>query len=651
MNTFKVKLPATLAAVLVLSSCALSLQVLAKAEAKLGAKVHANTVAASSSHPTHQVNKSGGGAIAVVNPPNPGPYKTVTVNGQEMRQGRFAPGIFGGTLVQSIVGFDPKTFNPWVASDTASSRLAGLMFRGLTDIDAFTGNATPDLAVDVKMDKDGVTYTTRLRKGLKWSDGQPITADDVAFTWNTLIAGGYGNPSIRDEVAIAGKMPKVTVVDNLTNKFVTDKPFAPFINALTTPIAPKHVIEPIIKGKNGREAFLRLWGESGDTKNLVTDGPFTLSRYVPSQRIEFVASKNFYMVNSAGKRLPYLSHIIYQIIPDQNTNLLRFKAKELDLTDVRARDVVPLMASQQADNFKLWNLGHDFRMFFLVFNMNRRVDPTTHKPYVDPVKSAWFNDINFRQAVNHAIDRDMIVANYFRGIGFGLYGCEPTASPFYNTNLKSFDVDLAYCTGLLTKSGFHKNADGELLDKAGHKVEFDLYGSSGQSYNEAVGNMIADDLKKLGIKVNFQLMDFNVLGDKLERSLDYQAAMMGFGSGDRVDALDPNEAANVFRTIGRLHYFDERLADKSGVVKVTDARPWEKRLDQIFDTAAITMDKSKREALYGEFQKIVYDQAPFIYLATPMNIVAVRNSIGNYDPTELAQPVFGLHNIEEIYKK
>lgn len=584
-----------------------------------------------------------------MSPPYPGPYLTVMVDATEMKQGRFEPSTAGGTLVRAMVGSDPKVFNPWTASDTASSDLAGLMFVGLVGVDPYTGEVIPDMAIDLKIEPDGVTYVTTLRKGLKWSDGKPITAEDVGFTWNTLVKGGYGNASLRDVTTIDGKSPTVTVVDELTNKFVTPKPFAPFARLLGISIAPKHVIEPIIKQKNGRKAFQELWAaENTDPKTLVTSGPYVLSRYVVAQRVEFVPAKNYFMVDKKGRRLPYFEKLVYQIIPDVNTNLLKFKAKEIDLTQIRARDTVERMQAQKEENFRLYNLGQGIGTTFLMFNMIQRKNPKTGKPYISPVKSVWFNDVNFRQAVNHALNRDNMVANYFKGIGFPLFTSEPPSSPYHNASLKGFSQDFEYSKSLLEKSGFKTKDDGFLYDKDGNKVEFDMLAASGGTFNEAIGAMIKEDLKKLGMKVNFQPMNFNNLVDKTSSALDWEACIWALSPGD---PLEPNDGANVYKTDGRLHEFDLRLANEQGIVTVTDARPWEKRLDEIFREGAQTLDKAKRRTLYDEYQKIIYDQAPFIYLVSPMVIVGVRNTLGNYQPTQLSQRAQGLHNLEEMYKK
>lgn len=580
-------------------------------------------------------------------PTSPGPYTTTMVGDAEMRVGRFPVGEPGGTLLRSMVGTDPKTFNYWAADDTGSGEMAGLMFSGPVTMDAYTGEMIPDLAESFTIDPDGVTYTTKLRKGLVWSDGQPITADDVAFTWNTLIGGGYGNSSTRDNVSVEGKMPTVTVVDPLTNKFVTPKPFAPFKRALTLPIAPKHIIEPILKKADGRSAFNRLWSATLDPATLVVSGPFKLMRYTPAQRVEFEPNKKYTMVNKDKKPLPYLSRLVYQIVPDPNTNLLKFRAKEIDISMMRAKDLADLLPVQEKENFKLYNLGAANGTNFLMFNMNRR-KTKKGKPYVDPIKSAWFNDTNFRQAVNHTINRDEIVQNYFKGIGALEFGSMTESSPWFDKDLKPFQPDPAYAQQLLQKSGFTKKPDGFLYDKNNNKVEFTLNTVSGSTFYEAMGNIIVENLKGLGITADLQPIAFNVMGDKLSNSLDWEACLMSLGGGD---PLEPNSGTNIFRSDARMHMFDQRSQDASGKIVATDVRPWEKRIDALITQGAEEMDTAQRHKIYDEIQQIIYDECPFIYTVTPMNLVAARNTLQNYSPTALSAEVVGLHNIEEIWKK
>lgn len=183
---------------------------------------------------------------AVLTAKYPGPFKTVEINGIEYRQARGNIGKYGGTLSSSSIGEGPKTFNPWNATDATSSQMGEMMFDGLVSTDAYTGQVVPMLAKSFNIDKTGCIYTIKLRKGLKWSDGKPITSDDVVFTWKDIVAGGFGNTSMLDNILIKGKPPVVKAVDKYIVQFITPEPFAPFLRQLTLGIAPKHILAPVV---------------------------------------------------------------------------------------------------------------------------------------------------------------------------------------------------------------------------------------------------------------------------------------------------------------------------------------------------------------------------------------------------------------------
>jgi peptide/nickel transport system substrate-binding protein len=593
---------------------------------------------------------------SIANFPNPGPFKLVEVDDprygkMECWQARGQPGEFGGALRVSTFGSGPKTFNPWEASDVESAGLGLLLFEKLVDIDAWTGKPYPRLAKSIRIGSDNKEYTITLRKGLRWSDGKPITADDVVFTFGTIVARGYGNSSLRDTLSVYGKFPQVEKVDDSTVKFRTSVPFSPFLKMLpNVPIAPKHAVEPITK--QAREKFHGFWDINADPKSMVVSGRFKLNRYVPGQRIELVRNPNYAMVDMLGRRLPYLDRFIYAIVPDQNTMILKFYGNELDLLDIRSvrgSDAALMKQKEQTGNFRMYNLGPDEGTTFFMVNMNRRTNPKTHKPYVDPVKQKWFNNKYFRQAISHAINRQRMIDNILRGVGIPLYTPETTASLYFNRHLKPYPQDLALAAQLLDQGGFRKKGN-RLFDSDGHPVQFTLHTNAGNSARDAACVMIANELGKLGIKVNYQPIDFNILIDKTNQSMDWQAIVMGL-SGSKIE---PYDGANVWKSDGRLHMFDQRLPNEQGQVIVTDARDWEKRIDELFDLAATTFDEAKRHEYFDEWQQIAYDQLPFTYLYTILDITAARNTIGNYMPTPLGifyTPLGSLHNLEEIYFK
>lgn len=569
----------------------------------------------------------------------------------EYLQARGDVGEFGGTMRVTTFGGGPKTFNPWDASDVPSGGLALLMFDRLVDIDPWTGKPFPKLAKSFSVSKDNLEYTFVLRKGLKWSDGHPLTADDVVFTFRDLVGAGFGNTSNRDVISVYGMFPEVTKVDDLTVKFKTAKPFAPFLIAVhSIPIAPKHVMEQYTK--KPRDEFRQVWGVTMDPKKMVSSGPFILDHYVPSQRVVLKRVDTYGMVDKQGRQLPYLSKFVETIVPDQNTMILKFLGKECELLDVRAVrgiDAAMLKQKEKLLNFTLYNLGADDGTYFLMFNMNRRVNPKNKKPYVDPIKQKWFNNLYFRQAVSHAINRKQIVSNVLRGVGVPLFTAESTSSLYHNAKLQPFPQDLQLAKSLLEKGGFVMKGD-RLHDAEGHPVEFILQTNAGNTTRESICNHIKDVLKTLGIKVNFQPIDFNILVGKTEDTLDWEGIVMAL-TGSR---LEPYEGANVWKSDGRLHMFDQRLPNADGKVIVPDARDWEKEIDRIFDEGATTFDVAKRHAYYDRFQEIVYEQQPFIYLVSILDITAMRNTVGNYKPLPWGinyTPMGSMHNIEEIYFK
>lgn len=198
------------------------------------------------------------------------PFQTRVIDGVEFKESRSPVGRFGGTYYAASIGRSPKTFNPLASKDATSSTIGGLMFSGLTDTDAYSGDTIPHLARSVELKPDNVTYIVTLRKGLEWSDGKPITADDVVFTWNSIIKEGLGNPSHRDVILIDGKLPSVRKIDNLTIEFKTPAPFAPFQQNLGDPIFPKHIVEPVIR--NNPKAFDSFWGVTAKPSSFVVNG-------------------------------------------------------------------------------------------------------------------------------------------------------------------------------------------------------------------------------------------------------------------------------------------------------------------------------------------------------------------------------------------
>ena len=564
----------------------------------------------------------------IVYPPQ---NKNVTLNGVDYIQTQAPIGRFGGEVVISVIGEGPKTFNPCNSKDATSSTMAGMLFDGLLSTDSRTGDIIPQMAKEYKI--DGNEYIITLRKGLKWSDGKPVTIDDVLYTYNEIVFKGLGNPSTMDAMMIDGKLPVLTKVDDDTVKFTTSKPFAPFLRQLTYPILPKHYFKPHSdKGASDFNTFL-----NPDTKpsTIVSNGAFLLKEYVPAQRVVFAKNPNYYKINKNNEKLPYIDKLVYLIVGDTNNEILKFEAKEIDLIGLRGGNVARYKQKEAESDYTIYNLGADTGTLFVAINMNKGRDKDG-KYYVNPIKQKWFGNKEFRRAISYAIDRKSMVQNVAFGVAEPLFTAESLNSIYLNKNIKGHPKDRAKALELLKDAGFQYKHN-KLYDAQGDFVEFDLYTNAGNLEREAIGVMIKQDLEDIGIKVNFKPIEFNSLVNKLTNSYDWDMVIMGLTGSP----LEPHDGKNVWTTTGTLHMFNMGTTADNAYIY-----PWEKELDEIFNQGSLKLSFDERKPYYDRYQEIIYEQNPMIYLYSPSRIIAIRKKIKNVFPTKLSGV---LYNLDEVY--
>lgn len=562
----------------------------------------------------------------------PAPEKNVTLNGVDYLQSQAPIGKFGGKLIISTIGEGPKTFNPCNTKDATSSSMAGMLYDGLVTTNPRTGQVQPQLAKDFEI--NGQDYIIHLRHGIKWSDGKPINADDVMYTYKEVVFKGLGNPSTMDAMKIDGQLPELVKLDDYTVKFTTPRAFAPFLRQLSYPIVPKHYFKPYSdKGESVFNAFL-----NPDTKpdTIISGGAFRLKEYVAAQRVVFERNPNYYKINLKNEKLPYLDKVIYMIVGDSNNEILKFEAKEIDVLGLRGSNVAQYKLNEPNSDYKVYNLGPDTGTLFLVINLNNRKDKNG-KPYVNPIKQKWFANRDFRAAIDWAVDRKNMVQNIASGVAEPLFTAESLNSIYLNKYIKGHPCDLKVAKKSLEKAGF-KEKNGVLYDAENNRVEFDLYTNAGNLEREALGVMVKQDLEELGMKVNFKPVEFNSLVNKLTNTNDWEMAIMGLTG----TPLEPHDGKNVWTSKGSLHMFNQRPADYT----VDDRLDWEKELDEIFREGALKLTYEERKPLYDRYQTIIYNQKPIIYLYSPIRITAIRKKFKNIFPTSLSGLIY---NLDEIY--
>ncbi len=528
----------------------------------------------------------------------------------------------GGVLVRALSG-DPKTFNPALAQETTSTAVIGYLFRGLTKTNVKTLLPEPDLAERWEHNKDGTVWKVYLKKGLKWSDGKPFTADDVVFTYNQI----YYNPkiptSVRDVLLVDGKPFKVKKIDDYTVEFILPKPFAFFLDSIGVEILPKHKLEKYVKNNS----FLQAWSVNTNPKDLVGLGGYVIEKYSQGQYVLYRRNPYFEEKDSKGQKLPYITKIVSPIMSDPDYQLIKFLDGKIDYLSIRPIDLVEVIKkAKEKKNITIYNLGATPSTLFIVFNQNPNAP-------IPKYKLKWFRNTKFRQAISYAVNRRRIIKLVYNGFAYPIYtAITPANKRLYDEDFyPKYPFNLKKAKELLLSIGFKEGKDGYLYDKEGHRLEFTLMTNAGSKERELIGIIVKEDLKKIGIKVNFALVDFNKLVNDLTESYNWEGVIIGL-TGSKT----PYFGQNVWLSSGSLHMWYPR--------QKKPATDWEAKIDELFKKASTELDPDKRDMYYKEAFKIIGEQQPMIFLVAPETLLAINNRLKNVFPT-----VWGWYKEKMVY--
>lgn len=542
------------------------------------------------------------------------------------------------TLIRTIIG-EPKTFNLILSQESTSTEVLSLIYTGLTTQDLTTGEIVPSLAESWTISEDGQTIVFTLRENLQWSDGEPLTADDVVFTYNDVIFNEEIPADNRDvlRVGVEGKLPEVRKLDERRVEFKIAEPFAPFLRSVGT-VLPKHALAETVTTKNesGQPLFLTTWDTGVDPSEVVGNGPYKIKRFVPGERIIFERNPYYWGKGPNGEEQPYISEVIWPVVSSQDAEFVRFRSGDSDLMSVAPENFALIKQDEEQGNYTVYQGGPTTTRLFMTFNLN--TGSFDGQPVVDPAKSAWFNNKAFRQAVAYAIDRETMLNNIFKGLGELQNSQIAPQSPYATTDVKVYDYDLEKARQLLEQAGFEYRGN-LLYDANGRQVRFTLQTNVGNKVREAAGVQIKQNLSQVGITVDFQPIDFNKLVGNMDTTMDWDAIILGFGAG-----VEPNSSANLWLESGGLHLFNQMPRDGRELSGRT-VSPWEQEISDLYVQAAQELDENKRKALYAKTQELVQENLPFIHLVGQYSMSAVRNKVENVKYTALGGVLW---NIEEL---
>jgi len=540
-------------------------------------------------------------------------------------------GRSGGRLVISLRA-EPKTLNPLTAADAPSREVIGAMQADLVHINRATQLTEPALAKSWKISDDGLQYTLTLRQGLRFSDGHPLDADDVLFTFHVYLDESIRAPQ-RDLLIVGGKPITVRKVDAQTLVFQFAKPYGVeerLFDGLA--ILPRHLLEkPYQEGKLGQ-----LWTTSTPPSEWAGLGPFRLKEYVAGQKLVLERNPYYWKTDAKGNRLPYLDELVFLFVPSADAQVLRFQSGETDIITRLGAENFSVLERQQRGH-TMTDAGPGLEYNFLFFNLN----DLGEKSSADLArKQKWFRDVRFRQAISAAIDRDAIVRLVYQGRGSALWGpVTPGNHRWLDASIPHPPRSVERARTLLEQAGFSwsatPNGESTLMDSDRKPVEFSVLTSSSNADRTKMATLIQDDLKQLGMHVQVVPLEFRSLIDRVTQTKEYDACILGLASFD----ADPNSDLNVWLSSGGTHLWNPS--------QLHPATAWEAEIDRLMEQQLATPGYEQRKKLYDRVQEILAENQPMIFLASPDILVGAKNSIANFHPSVL-EP-YALWNVEQLY--
>lgn len=528
-------------------------------------------------------------------------------------------GKAGGQLTM-VLGDSPKSFFYYGVIDGNLGVLANHIFDGLLEHNYVTYDLEPALAEKWTVSKDGRVYTFNLRRDVKWHDGRPVTADDVVFTFDQMVANPEARAGDADAFMVGGQRAKFEKVDAHTVRLVLAKAAPAIIYYMRYPIMPKHKLLPYSAEGGAKPADINnAWPTNVDPHEVIGTGPFRLESYVPGQKVTLVRNPNYWKKDANGARLPYLNRLELLIIRDPEQALAQFLAGNVGQLNVAGAQVPTLKSRQQAGG--QFNVV-SFRALFgspphLAFNFDAK----------NPELAKLFSDVRWRQAIQMALNRQRIIEDVYNGLAeLPGHGVAPISSWYFDTKKLLGKFDLQAASRALEEMGLRMGPDGVRLLPSGRPVEFTLTYATDSAVYPPVVTIFQNDLKQIGVRVNLQGVLFSSLVPAA-LSGNYEALILAWG-----DQPDPDQRKPIWQPGGALYYLHRATqpAKPGGEANFAAMQPWEREVYDIWETAGTTVSRPQRKALYDRWQMLFAQNLPVIMIAKPFAVGAVQNKYANY---------------------
>ncbi len=492
----------------------------------------------------------------------------------------------GDSLVMASIG-EPTNLISILATDSASHEISGFLFISPLKYDENL-EIVPYAAESFEVLDDGKHLKFKMREDIVWQDGTPLTADDVTFTYNLIIDPNTPTAYAADFMSI--KEYKQT--GKYTFEVFYEEVYARALISWMQDILPKHILE---KEDITKTDFAR---------NPIGAGPFKLQEWQVGSRITLASNERYF----EGR--PHINSIIYRIIPDQATIFLEARNRAVDYLGLTPqqyqRQTVGKRWEELWNKYKTLSFGYNY----LGFNL----------------ENPLFADKNVRQALSYAIDRKAIISTVLLGLG------EPTVGPYkpetwaYNDNLRHYEYNKDKALELFAKAGWTLD-ENNVMQKDGQAFTFTVLTNQGNDSRIKTATVMQDYYKKIGIEMKIRTVEWSAFIKEFVDKGNFDAIILGWNILQDPDVSDVWHSSKTHA--GGLNFVKFRNDD----------------VDRLLEEARSTLDQEKRKVLYDEFQAILHEEQPYLFLYVPYSLPMVQNRFHGIEPA----PAGISYNIDKWY--
>ncbi|HKB26362.1 MAG TPA: peptide-binding protein [Methylomirabilota bacterium] len=479
----------------------------------------------------------------------------------------------GDTFIEALTG-NISGLIPNVLTDSPSFEVGSLIYNGLVTRDRDL-NLVGELAESWKFSRDCLDLTLTLRRNARWHDGRPFTAADVIFTYETMINPKTPTAYREDFKAVESVEAPAPYTVHVRYK----QPYAKALQSWGIWMLPRHLLEPYVREGKLREA-------PQNRTSPVGTGAYRFREWKPGEKVVLVANPDYF------EGQPYISRVVYRIIPSQATIFLELKARGVDAAGLTA-----LQFKRQTEYPAFRKAYHKYEYpanayTYLGFNL----------------KDPRFADRRVRQAIAHAIDKQELIDGVLLGLGRDATGPYKPGTWAHNPNVKRYPHDMAKARALLAEAGWKANDDGVLVDTHGQPFAFELLTNQGNDERKKVAEIVQASLKDLGIHVDIRVIEWASFLKEYIKKRRFDAIILGWGIG-----LDPDQ-------------YEIWHSSKTGPDELNHISYTNPEVDALLEQGRRSCRQAERKTYYDRLQAILAEDQPivFLYFRDALPVVSSR---------------------------